>query len=348
MKHHVLAVALLLALPVRAPAQDAGGGPGAVLTSAISAYQDLDFDRAAVLLRRALSGNLSDSARAVALTYLGAAEHYRSRPDSAAAAFRRLALLAPRYEPDTLVFPPEITRQYNEVRNSVAAQQPVAPIPQRPGNATDSVAAPSLAATARPKPSEAPASSAPKEERIIATAAGTVSNVRARSEPAGLPAASGAALGMTLSVRVRRFELGARYLQGSLGTRDLVEGAAALRFDATTWLNVYAGQQIRRYDSPFGAERWATWQLGARGDWAISGEHVRGHAMLWQGFGLRVNVPPGSGSARGGEVGVTVDPSRGPFSFGLSYGVDRAAVSGSTRRETVQTLQLTAGLRHPH
>ena len=91
-----------------------------------------------------------------------------------------------------------------------------------------------------------------------------------------------------------------------------------------------------------------TWQLGARGDWAIIGERVRGHAMLWQGLGLRVNVPPGSGSANGGEVGVKVDPLRGPFWFGLSYSIDRAAVQGSSRRERVETVLFTAGLRHPH
>ena len=247
MNHRVLAFALLLAVPAPSPAQDVHGR--AALARAIQAYQDLDFDRAVVLLRRALSGNLSDSARVAALTYLGAAEHYRSRPDSAVAAFQRLAFLAPRYEPDTLVFPPEITRQYSEVRSRLAVLQLVVQVPLHLGNPTKSVAAPSLSARARPERNEESARTATRSRfRITATAAGTVANVRAHSEPPGLPPGSGIALGMTLSARVRRFELGVRYLEGSLGTRDLVEGAAALRFAATPWLVVHAGPQIRRYD----------------------------------------------------------------------------------------------------
>jgi hypothetical protein len=60
---------------------------------------------------------------------------------------------------------------------------------------------------------------------------------------------------------------------------------------------------------------------------------------------LSVNVPPGSGTTTGGEVGVTIDAS-GPFWFGLAYGIDQATVQGGSRRETVQALTVTAGLRH--
>jgi len=63
-------------------------------------------------------------------------------------------------------------------------------------------------------------------------------------------------------------------------------------------------------------------------------------------------VPPGSGSARGGEVGVTVDlgprgggGGGGPLWFALAYGIDQAQVRDAARRETVETLTLTAGLR---
>jgi hypothetical protein len=119
----------------------------------------------------------------------------------------------------------------------------------------------------------------------------------------------------------------------------------ALRFAATPWLSMQLGPRARRYDTPFGAERWVTWQLGARGDFAIAGPGVRGHALLWQGTGLAVNVPPGSGSTRGGEVGFTIDFGSRPFWFGLAYGIDRAQVRDVARRETVETLTLTAGLR---
>jgi hypothetical protein len=339
-KLRVLTLALLVvSTPLRA--QD--------VKQAIAAYQSLDFDVAATLLRRALSqGGLDDTARIQALTYLGAAEQYRGRPDSAVAVFRRLVVLAPGYQPDTLIFPPEITRAYNDVRDGMKVAAARLQIPVRVQViATDTLT--------RPPPSQAPPvaalprrlTSAPSaRSTITATGAGMVVNVRARSEAGGLPPASGTVLGMTASVRFRRFELGVRYMEGSLQTRDLVEGEAALRFVTTPWLTLHAGPHIRRYETPLGggAERWVSWQFGARTEAPIIGTSVRGHALLWRGLGLSVNVPPGSGSTTGGEVGVTIDAS-GPFWFGLAYGIDQATVQGGSRRETVDALTLTAGLR---
>ena len=66
--------------------------------------------------------------------------------------------------------------------------------------------------------------------------------------------------------------------------------------------------------------------------------------MLWQGLGLSVNVPPGSGTARGGEIGATIATS-GPFRFGIAYSFDYASVQGANRRETVDALIVTAGIR---
>jgi hypothetical protein len=109
------------AVTLAAPATAARAqNPSDLLERAVRAYQDLDFDVAAGLLRRALTPQLVDSldhaGRTRALTYLGAAERFRERRDSAMAAFRRLVLLDPRYRPDTLVFPPEVTRLFEEVR----------------------------------------------------------------------------------------------------------------------------------------------------------------------------------------------------------------------------------------
>jgi hypothetical protein len=340
--HRVLALALLVV--VSAPLQS----QGTALTQALRAYQRLDFELAATLLRRALSGELSDSARIQALTYLGAAEHYRARADSAAAVWRRLVVLAPGYQPDTVVFPPEITSSYNDARRRMRVVMPrLSQIPRRIAlRGTDTQ-------LLTPPPPPAP----PRNTRdvlpeqgprgVTATAAALVLNIRARSEAGGLPPATGTVLGMTASVRLRRFELGVRYMEGSLQTRDLVEGAAVLRFATTAWLTLHAGPQIRRYDMASGAERWVTWQFGARTEAPIFGTSVRGHALLWQGLGLSVNVPPGSGTARGGEVGVTIAASPRPFWFGLTYGIDQASVTGSSRRETVETLTVSAGLRKP-
>jgi hypothetical protein len=110
-----LIVAALFPLP-GAAAQEAS----ALITRAVSAYEGLELDAAAGLLRRALTPPLADSLgiaeRARALSYLGAIEVLREHRDSAVAAFRRLVLLDPRYRADTFVFPPEVTRLFDEVR----------------------------------------------------------------------------------------------------------------------------------------------------------------------------------------------------------------------------------------
>ena len=335
MNRRVLAFVLVVAVPTPLLAQNESARDA--MTRGIRAYQDLDLDVASTLLRGALSkegrGELDDSARVEALMYLGAAEFYRASRDSAVAVFHRLVLLAPRHRPDSLVFAPEITRLYNQVQQSLQ---------------TVSIE------TTRPTPTPAPATATATppgertQHRISATGAGTLVNVEAQSEVGGLPPASGTVLGMSASVRYDRFEVGVRYMQGWLQNRHLAEGAAALRFVTTPWLTLHTGPQIRRYETPAGAERWVTWQLGARAEAPIVATSVRGHAMWWGGPVLSVNVPPlVSGTTLGGELGVTVDMTRGPFWFGMTYGIDQASVRGTTRRETVKTLTITAGLRRP-
>ena len=59
---------------------------------------------------------LTPDQREQALSYLGAIEVLREHRDSAVAVFRRLVLLDPRYRADTFVFPPEVTRLFDDVR----------------------------------------------------------------------------------------------------------------------------------------------------------------------------------------------------------------------------------------
>src|SRR5947207_14826573 len=84
------------------------------------AYKNLDFDAATLLLRRGVGQLTAAKApvaqRAQGLVYLGAAELFRGRRDSAVAVFRRLVVLDPRYRPDQLVFPPEVTSVFEAVR----------------------------------------------------------------------------------------------------------------------------------------------------------------------------------------------------------------------------------------
>ena len=335
MSVRVVVLALLLAVP---PLGAQNGSASEMMSSAVRAYRDLDFTAAARLLRRVLTppltSELDDSTRARALTYLGAAEHYRARPESAIAVFRRLVVLAPRHRPDTLIFPPEITRLYDQVHAELSVGVPL----RIADNDRDRLARfrPPPPAALQVPPAAPPAppvgASQSDELRISASAAGQVLKVRDIT-----------ALGFFGDVRFRRLELDVRYAEGQ--REDLVEGAVTLGFWATPWLSVQMGPHARRFDTPFGAERWVTWRLGGRADVPIAGTSVRGQAVLWRALALDVNVPPGSGSAHGGEVGVTIDLGPQPLWFALAYGIDQAQVRDAARRETVQTLRLSVGLR---
>src|SRR5438874_12578610 len=95
------------------------------------AYQNLDYDQAAALPRRDLARATGSTAtlseRAQGLVYLGAADLFRGRRDSTVAVFRRLVQLDPRYRPDRLVFPPEVTSVFDNVRVETRAVVLVAP-----------------------------------------------------------------------------------------------------------------------------------------------------------------------------------------------------------------------------
>ncbi len=96
-----------------------------LLGAGVRAYQALDYGAAAALLERSLgrdlAAGLADSLRARALTYLAATELFGGQRDSAVAAFRQLVLLNPRYRPDELIFPPQVTNLFQEVRRATRA-----------------------------------------------------------------------------------------------------------------------------------------------------------------------------------------------------------------------------------
>jgi hypothetical protein len=95
-----------------------------LITQGVEAYRTLEFDNAAALLKRGLAGNAStsmpDSARSDAYIYLGASELMRGRKDLAEAAFRQALAVEPRFRPDSLIFPPQITDAFEQVRRNTA------------------------------------------------------------------------------------------------------------------------------------------------------------------------------------------------------------------------------------
>ena len=96
-----------------------------LLGRGVRAYQTLEYDAAAALLEQSLgrdsAAGLADSLRARALSYLAATELFRGQRDSAVAAFRQLVLLNPHYRPDELIFPPQVTNLFQEVRRATRA-----------------------------------------------------------------------------------------------------------------------------------------------------------------------------------------------------------------------------------
>jgi hypothetical protein len=103
-----------------APRWSSAQSSDSALATGVRAYKNLEFDLAAWLLRRDVTQLTAAGApatdRAKRLVYLGAAELFRGHRDSAVAVFRRLVMLDPRYRPDRLVFPPEVTAVFDGVR----------------------------------------------------------------------------------------------------------------------------------------------------------------------------------------------------------------------------------------
>lgn len=125
-----LACTLAAAL-VLGPRATRAQAPADLLAEGVRAYGNLEFERAAGLLRRDLARPAASAApaadRATALAYLGAADFFRGRRDSATAVFRRLVTFDPRYRPDPLVFPPEVTSLFDAVRQETKTVLVVVP-----------------------------------------------------------------------------------------------------------------------------------------------------------------------------------------------------------------------------
>jgi hypothetical protein len=115
--------ALPLAAMMLAPPLPAQSG-AELVQRGISAYRALEYDEATRHLQRAVSlpasRALSDSTRAEAFAYLGAAALFQGQAESAGVAFNRALEADPRFRADELVFPPEVTEVFEAVRRRTA------------------------------------------------------------------------------------------------------------------------------------------------------------------------------------------------------------------------------------
>lgn len=110
---HLAVLASVMAVPVPAAAQT---GPE-LLVQGIDAFRALEMEAAVRMLRLSLgTQDLPDAEQTHALAYLGAAEFYRDRRDSAFAAFERLIQRDPRYRLDRLAFAPRVLDAFDQAR----------------------------------------------------------------------------------------------------------------------------------------------------------------------------------------------------------------------------------------
>src|SRR5207253_2149877 len=120
MIRRVLPVLLVTLLALTARSVAAQQSASDLLAQGMRAYQSLDYDQAAAILRRGLARTTGDTLSAVerlqAFTYLGATELFRDNRDSALAAFRQIAVTDPKYRPSEIIFPPQVTGVFQEVR----------------------------------------------------------------------------------------------------------------------------------------------------------------------------------------------------------------------------------------
>ena len=141
-RHIAIVFLVAVAAPLPARAQSAVE----LVEHGVRAYQDLELEGATRYLRRALSTGgaqaLPAADRAKALMYLVAVEWLQQRPDSARSAAWALVMLAPRYRPDHLVFPPEVQNLVVLARreHKVVAVRTSGTVRIRPGSDTFTVA----------------------------------------------------------------------------------------------------------------------------------------------------------------------------------------------------------------
>jgi hypothetical protein len=180
-------------------------------------------------------------------------------------------------------------------------------------------------------------------QSVAWSAGASVVGVRAQSEGSR---STGTVLAGLASARSGRFEVEGRYLQGSLQARDLVQGQLAVRYDATPWLAARTEARARAYVAPAGTERWVTWLVGLRVEAPLVSSTVRGDVGLWRALALSANVGSTDGaSGRGGEAGLTLQLPNRPVWFRLAYAIDRSAIAGAARRETLEEFTLTVGVQ---
>jgi hypothetical protein len=161
---------------------------------------------------------------------------------------------------------------------------------------------------------------------------------------------TGTAVGLDAGVRLGRFELTLRYLQGSLESStdqtasDLVQGALALQVRPIDFLTVGIGPQARSYISEGGTERWLTWEGRLGVDTWLLRPTLRSALVLSYALGGSVNT--GSAFSRGGslEGRLEVRIPRTPLWAAVGYRVEHGSLGGATGTDTLEEFLLSVAV----
>lgn len=161
---------------------------------------------------------------------------------------------------------------------------------------------------------------------------------------------SGAAAFGNAAVHVGPILVAGTYLQGQVtpdtgaGTsRDVVEAGLTVAGRPVPWLTVGGGVLARAFILPSGTERWVLVPLRVRAEGAIVAPIVRTHAEVWRALSASVNIGSESGSAMGGEAGLTLRLPQSSFWGRLVYAVDRLELGDGSRAETFERLAISVG-----
>jgi len=166
--------------------------------------------------------------------------------------------------------------------------------------------------------------------------------------------ADGVWAGMAVDFRAGRFALSGRGTRGQLTTsqaglvpdRDVGEIAVSARYDVRSWIGLDLGYTGRAFSSAAGYQRWNMAGVGLTATRDVGTPAVRAFASLAYLPVVRIRSHENPTFSFGSNVGIAVAPSRSPFTFALSYRIERFGFPRAIgRSEQFEALSFSAGVR---
>ena len=166
--------------------------------------------------------------------------------------------------------------------------------------------------------------------------------------------ASGVWAGMAVDLRAGRFTLSARGTRGQLTTsqaglvpnRDVGEIAVRGRYDIRSWISLDLGYTGRAFSSAAGYQRWNMAGVGLTATRDVGTPAVRAFVSLAYLPVVRIRSHENPTFSFGSNVGIAVAPSRSPFTFALSYRIERFGFPRAIgRSEQFEALSFSAGVK---